>query len=38
MNTKSKSPNDFDVQDYVLDACWIVIALLLISTLIFSIV
>ena len=38
MNTKTKNTHNFDVQDYVLDACWIVIALLLVGMLIFSIV
>lgn len=38
MNTKTKRPHAFEVQDYVIDACWIVIALLLVGMLIFSIV
>lgn len=37
MNTETKRTHEFDVQDYVLDACWIVIALLLVGMLIFSI-
>lgn len=38
MNTKTNKTNEFDVQDYVLDACWVAIALLLVGMLIFSII
>ena len=38
MNTKTHKSNEFDVQDYVLDACWAVIAVLLVGMIIFSII
>lgn len=38
MNTKTQKKHEFDVQDYVLDACWAIIAVLLVGMLIFSII
>ena len=38
MNTKINKTNEFDVQDYVLDVCWAIIAVLLVGMIIFSII
>lgn len=36
MNTKTQKTHEFDVKDYVLDACWAIIAVLLVGMIIFS--